>query len=257
MKHSFKTICLCSLIAVLAFAGGCKSFGACGCHARAVMEASYTGTSVTIDGKLDEEVWKRAKVYPLQMSRDKIAQGLEFQEPGYVRLAWDSNFLYIGLELTDSDIVAEGTADNLQHYNLGDVGEVFLKPVDETWYWELYVTPAGRNSTFWFPGRGRLGLPSCFEAHHFNLKVAAQCDGTLNDWHDRDREWTAEMAVPLSELTARGEKFGPGSRWRILVARYNYTRYSKYTGPELSMVPQLSQTNYHLVDEYADLIFSK
>ena len=138
-------------------------------------------------------------------------------------------------------------------YSLGDVGEVFLKPEQYTWYWELYVTPAGKMSTFWFPGRGRLGLPSCFEKHHFNLKVASWCDGTLNNWEDKDMRWTAEMAIPVSELTAKGESFGPQAQWRILVGRYNYSRYLRFSGPEYSMVPQLSELNFHLLDEYAVL----
>ena len=222
-------------------------------HAGAAVQASHARTPVVVDGKLDDEVWLHARAYPMQASLDKIAEGRPMQESGMVRLAWDKEYLYVGLELTDSDIVAEGKADNQLHYSFGDVAEVFLKPDDYTWYWELYATPAGKMSTFWFPGRGRLGLPSCFEGHHFDMKVAAQCEGTLNNWQDKDIRWTAEMAIPVSELTARGESFDPQARWHILVARYNYSRYLPLSGPEYSMVPQLSQTNYHLLEEYARL----
>jgi hypothetical protein len=222
-----------------------------------VMEASHSPSPVVIDGKLDDAVWKAAKVYPMYIPLDKSVTGMRLQEPGFVRLAWDKDYLYAGFEFQDSDIAAEGTENNLHHYNLGDVAEVFVKPDGYAWYWELYVTPAGKNTTFWFPGRGRLGLPSNFEAYHFNLKVAAQCDGTLNNWHDKDRGWTAEMAIPTSELTARGGEFGPGAKWHMLVGRYNYTVYSKYQGPEYSTTPQLSQTNFHFLEEYAVLEFLK
>jgi hypothetical protein len=217
------------------------------------VQASYTKIPVDVDGRLDEEVWKNTTAYNMQLSTNKIAFGRRPEEEGIVRLAWDDEYLYIGVELMDSDIIAEGAENHMQHYNLGDVAEVFLKPDDCTWYWELYVTPAGKMSTFWFPGRGCLGLPSCFERHHFDMKVAAQCDGTLNNWQDRDQRWTAEMAIPVSELTARGESFGSQARWTILVARYNYSRYLPFTGPEFSMIPQLSQLNYHLLEEYARL----
>ncbi|MDD5708036.1 MAG: hypothetical protein PHR35_19125, partial [Kiritimatiellae bacterium] len=76
---------------------------------------------------------------------------------------------------------------------------------------------------------------------------------TLNDWPDMDRGWTAEMAVPVRHLTARGEKWGPGSRWRIMVSRYNYSRYLR--NRELSMCPPLPFSNYHLIEHYGRLVF--
>ena len=107
-----------------------------------------------------------------------------------------------------------------------------------------------KKTSFWFPGRGRLGLPSV-EDYKCGLGVAAQCNGTLNDWRDKDKSWTAEMAMPISDLTTRGDKFGPQADWRILVSRYNYSRY--LSEKELSMMPKLSETNYHLLEEYAIL----
>ena len=83
------------------------------------------------------------------------------------------------------------------------------------------------------------------------------CVGTLNNWQDRDRCWTAEMAMSIKDLTARGERFGPDGDWRILVARYNYSYHLAKKGPELSSSPRLSTANYHLLDEYAVLKLAK
>lgn len=214
------------------------------------MIAVHTTTPLVIDGKLDEPVWKIAPAYQLLPVPDVASgQRLPLHENGTVRLAWDANYLYLGAAFHDSDVVAEGKADNLRHYLLGDVCELFLKPGNQTWYWELYVTPAGRQTTFFFPGGGRQ-LPSCL-LKETPLVVAARVQGTLNDWHDRDQGWTAEMAVPLSLLTAHGEHFGPGYSWRILVGRYNYSRYLPEM--ELSSYPLLSQMNFHLLNEYAHL----
>jgi hypothetical protein len=116
----------------------------------------------------------------------------------------------------------------------------------------MYVTPRGKQTTFSFPSGGRLGLPSCFK-EGFRLNVGAKVDGTLNDWTDRDRKWTAEMAVPVKDLTARGEKWGPGASWRVLVGRCNYSRY--LFNAELSMAPKLPRANYHLRKEYGRLLF--
>ena len=217
-----------------------------------VMKAKYADTPIVVDGRLDEPVWGRTDVYTMNLADDRSAEAAEIEENGRVRLAWDDEYFYVGVEFDDSDIVAEGENDQLMHFKLGDVCELFLKPAEKTWYWELYVTPLGKKSSFWFPGRGRMGLPGNFK-YECGLDVAAQCEGTLNNWADTDKCWTAEMAVPVRDLTAHGEDFSAGADWRILVARYNYGRYLKCYGAELTMTPKLSRTRYHLLEEYAIL----
>lgn len=223
----------------------------------------YTPTPVKIDGKLDDEAWESAAVYSMAVSKDystkystplKETMGTTMREGGEVRLSWDDDYLYAGVWFEDSDIVAEGKEDQMHHYNMGDVLEVFLKPEDKTWYWELYATPHGKKTHFFFPGRGRLGLPSAAD-YQCDLRVGAQCEGTLNKWEDRDNGWSAEMAVPVKALTARGEAWGVGSQWRLLVARYNYSRHLPMK--ELTAVPQLTMPNHHLLEDYAVIEFVK
>ena len=215
----------------------------------AVMEASYTNIPIIIDGNLDEKGWNKAKVYELQLSRNQNNKGPK--EKGMIRFAWDNKYFYLGASFKDSDIVAEGKVNNLHHYKFGDVCELFLKPASNSWYWELHATPNNKKTVFWYPSRGRLGLPSSFEDYTCGLEVASQHIGTLNDWTDVDNGWTVEMAVSIKDLTARGERFGIGTNWRILVGRHNY---SKYLGNrELSMAPKLSQMNFHSLEEYAML----
>ena len=216
-----------------------------------VMTARFTAVPVQIDGVLDDAAWKNAVVYPLQLSAaDVEVEGKALEEAGEVRIAWDDTFFYLGVKFTDSDIVAEGQEDQLHHYLMGDLAELFLKPANQTWYWEMYVTPMGKKTTLWFPGRGRLGLKSS-EDNPGGLRVAAQSQGSCNQWEDRDTSWTGEMAVPLADLTRGGQPFGVGAQWTILVSRYNYSRYLPWK--ELSMTPQLSKTNYHLLEDYAIL----
>jgi hypothetical protein len=217
------------------------------------MQALFTASPVHVDGKLDDAVWKKATVYPMRLPLNQEVKD-SLQGNGEVQLAWDKKFFYVAVRFTDDDIVAEGKEDQLHHYKMGDLCELFLKSDDHTWYWELYATPLGRKTAFWFPGRGRVGLPSGFEDYRCGLRVAAQFSGTLNDWRDKDTGWTAEMAMPIADLTAHGETFGlDDGHWRILVARYNYSRYLPCQGAELSSVPRLSTANYHLLEEYAIL----
>ncbi|MBN1513585.1 MAG: carbohydrate-binding family 9-like protein [Phycisphaerae bacterium] len=221
--------------------------------ARPSLVAVRTAGPIQVDGVLDEPVWQQAPVYVLDLAVDR-ADREPVQEAGRVRLAWDDAFLYLGVAFADTDVAAEGFEDQKPHWQLGDVCELFLKPADAAYYWELYVTPKGHKTSYWFPGPGRLGLPSCF-AYTCGLTVAARADGTVNDWRDEDQGWTAELAMPAADLTAEGASFGPGSSWRVLVSRYNYSRSLKGRGPELTMTPKLSVTNFHTVDEYGELRF--
>ena len=217
------------------------------------LEARYTTAPIVVDGWLDEVAWKQAVSYPLMLASDRSKKGeVVVEEQGVIRVAWDDQFFYVAIEFEDVDIVAEGTSNQLPHFQLGDLCEVFLKPEHQSWYWELYTTPRGLKSNFFFPGRGRFGLPSNFQ-YNCGLRVAAQVEGSINNWSDKDVRWTAEMAMPIRDLTAQGDMFGPGAPWRILVARYNYSRYRTARGPELTMVPKLSETNFHLLEEYTVL----
>lgn len=262
-----------SLICIFLTISGCSSIRTKKNDTRkTVMKTVYTQEAIKIDGVLDEQIWKQAPVYSMFLSRyrtkagkkleetgkklEKAAKKLEkavkeLEEVGKVRFAWDDEYFYLAADFEDSDIIAQGQEDEMHHYRYGDLCELFLKPSNQTYYWELYVTPAGKKSSFFWPARSYIGLPDCLEKYSSGLKVAAQCNGTLNNWQDGDTNWTAEMAMPIKDLEAFGQKFDPGQNWTIFIGRYNYSRYLKRI--EYSMSPQLSQTNYHLYEEYAEL----
>ncbi len=214
------------------------------------IEAVYADEPVQVDGRLDDAVWAEAPVYELSLAADRAANGSVLQEGGKVRFAWNESYFYMAVDFVDSDVVAEGTEDGEHHYKLGDLAELFLWPEAHPWYWELYVTPHALQTSFFFPSPGRLGLPSTFR-NHVQLTVAARVDGTLNDWSDRDRGWTAEMAVPVAALTKHGDAWGPEAAWRVMVGRYNYSVH--LPGVELSCLPALSRTSFHLRNEYGRL----
>jgi hypothetical protein len=246
-----KNITKMGICITLAMLGGCAWPSAIGGD-RNTMVALYSKHPITIDGRLDEPIWKKAAAYKMTLSTGQAAKGLKLQEAGEVRFAWDDRYFYVGVKFADSDIVAEGNADQLHHYQFGDVCELFLKPANQTWFWEMYVTPAGRRTGFFYLSQGRHGLPSNF-APRYLPEAAAVCKGTLNNWRDKDQYWTAEIAVPISVLTGQGDKFAPEADWRVLIGRYNYSYYLRTKGPELSAAPKLLVMDYHLLGQYAVL----
>jgi len=214
------------------------------------MQAVHTAVPVVIDGKLDDPVWKVAPWYRLGYSKDREAKGEVVKDTGRVRLSWDADYLYLAAEFFDRDVVATRDEDEAHHYETGDVCELFLKPETAEHYWEMYVTPGGRKTTFYLPKFMDIAPRNTYTS---GLRVAAQVTGTLNDSSDQDYGWTGEMAVPINDLTAHGNPFGPGEKWRIFIGRYNYNIQHADKKPEHSMTPPLSQTFFHLTKEYPAL----
>lgn len=223
-------------------------------------EALYTQSAVAIDGKLDEPVWKQAKVYPMHLAVRPIEGGGEIPkltEGAKVQLAWDDEYLYLAADLEDADVVAEADEDNAHHYRTGDVLELFLRPPGKLCYWELYGAPNGRQSTFFYPSKGRVFMPSSVISG-MGMKTAVVVRGTLNDPSDRDQGWTLEMAVPLKELAAKGGVVSADSLpWQILVSRYNYSAYHEFNGGELSATSEEPSSSFHDFRHWGTLRFVK
>jgi hypothetical protein len=248
----WKTLCRSSAILVILATVGCQEGNRL---ATKQLVVHRTPGPIQLDGQLSASAWRRAQAVALEVPREIRKQGLSLEEPGSARLLWDDRFLYIAFDFVDSDVVAFGKEGDEGQQLLGDVAEIFLKRPEQTWYWEFHVTPAGYVTQNWNVGRGRWGLKDVDRrvSPRF-VVVAARVQGTLNDWHDRDQGWTAEVAIPFDKLDRFGELTNPRENWTILLARYNYTRYRKQaTGPELSSWPPLSRPFFHLVEEYASL----
>jgi len=192
--------------------------------------------------------------YPLYVPQVSDPAGGRPAEGGEFRIAWNEEFITVTGELRDSDLVDQGRRNQEQHYQTGDVFEVFLKPANDTYYWEFYATPGALQSAFFFPGRGHLALPECYAERGLKIVVRTSCDGTLNQWRDRDRSWRAVVRIPTAALRQYGAAVGPGAEWRLLVARYNYSRYLPH--PELSSFPRLPRPDFHLHEAYAVLRFA-
>ncbi len=223
--------------------------------------ATYTAAPVNVDGRLDEEMWKKTPAYVMKHSRnawDNSPKAVRkfFRNgvvgAGYIRLLWDEAYLYIGVEFFDDDIVAEGKADEEPHFLLGDVAEVFIKPLNKPWYWELYVTPRGHKTSYFYKYPGRGWMPGFQTLGALTkMRTAASVIGTLNDLRDKDRKWTAEIAIPIGQIDEAGEKLSPEVPWLIFFGRYNYSYYLPV--PEHSSFPYQERGNYHFFDDYGIL----
>lgn len=208
---------------------------------------------LVLNAQRPDPLWQTAPRYAMHLPLDCAPGGnTRPREGGTVQFLWDDRGLYLAVDFEDSDVVARGTQDGDMHYELGDLVELFVWPSGSPWYWELYGTPANLQTSLFFHPPQRIVAAEANITPQVKLEVSARVDGTLNDAQDHDRGFRVEMAVPATELTRHGDAWGPGTPWRVLVGRYNYSRWLPET--ELTAMPALTVANFHLREEYADLV---
>jgi len=200
-------------------------------------KVNRTSTAIKIDGKLNEPAWTSAKSINF-----KRMPPYKCTEKAHAKILWDDSYIYFAGVFYDSDIVQEANQDGQHHYATGDLMEVFLKPQNKTYYWEVFATPNNKKTSFFRLSRGRIGLPS----NNYKmpgLVAASSCTGTLNNPSDYDTLWTVEIAIPIKELEKNGEKITSGKIWRFLLGRYNYSAY--LDRKELTMSGNPCGGNFH------------
>lgn len=255
------------LILPVAFAtllGGCCSAGKCdtAAPARPVAYAAYASTPVKLDGTLDCEAWKSAPVYNLvrpknwrgyygELDVDQLGYGEKVLEGATLQMLYDDNNLYLGFNVTDSDIKAKGMEDQLAHFVLGDLIEVFLKPENDSYYWELYSTPRGKKTAYEFV-EARKGAEGN-DKLQIDFQVYSHVNGTIGD-DQPDEGWSTVFVVPFASLAKHGETFKGDGDWTLLIGRYNYMD-PQFPKEELTAFPQITNVDFHSLDEYAAIYF--
>lgn len=211
-------------------------------------EVHYSSTPIKVDGKLNEPIWTKAKALRFK----PIPRSLCI-ENGIVKILWDDKYVYVGAVFCDSDIVQLSKRNWRHYYRTGDLIEVFLKPAEKRYYWELYATPNNlKNSLFYISG-GRAGLYNRSRYKVEEMLVASTCDGTLNNEKDYDKQWTVDMAIPVKELEKYGEKITPGKVWNFLIGRYNYSIH--LDRKELTRTGTPQSNNFHDYKSWGKLKF--
>lgn len=135
-----------------------------------------------------------------------------------------------------------------------DVIELFVKPSRSSpLYWEFHITPRGATRDYFYARRAA-GPNERWIAYDSGMKADVTVDGTLNHWEDRDRGWTAEVAIPWAAFERMGGRPRRGDSWRFLVGRYDYSVHLE-AGLELSASSILPEEYFHLFEHYQDMIF--
>ena len=210
----------------------------------------WAASAPTIDGKLDEHVWKSAVVierFPAFWSNKESGKGMR------ARLLWDKDALYFAGTMTDSEIKSIGTKRNDRLWE-GDVFELFFKPFDDRpEYYEFQVNPKSVILELPFAMRGEdfdkvAALPAS------GYKAVARVDGTVDRPSDVDRGWSVEGRIPWEAFAKTGGRPEAGASWKFAICRFDY-------GPEgtksveMSSAP-LRRFSFHRYEDYGVLRFA-
>ncbi len=180
---------------------------------------------LTIDGKLDEESWKKAawtdyfadiegplKPAPLFRTR--------------VKMLWDDRYLYVGAELQEPNLWATIRERDAVIFRDNDF-EVFIDPNGSTQpYYETEINALGTVWDLLLREPYRDVDKAAVNAWDIKgLKVGVALQGTLNNPSDVDTGWTAEIAFPwdvLGECVVAGAPPKDGAQWRINFSRVEW-----------------------------------
>jgi hypothetical protein len=183
-----------------------------------------TGQPPVVDGKLDDESWKR--VY---WSEDFLdIEGKSKSKPRFetrVKMLWDDEYFYVGAELEEPHVWAT-LKDRDSIIYLDNDFEVFIDPDGNTHnYYELEINALNTVWDLFLVKPYRDGGPAIHSWDIQGLKTAVYVDGTLNDPRDKDKGWSVEMAIPwnvLKEAAPFKKKPDPRDLWRINFSRVEY-----------------------------------
>lgn len=235
------------------------------CYEKEVpVPCAKTTAKVKLDGVIDAKEWAAATPVDIKLllpsfnnmpPKNKAAVLARNYEKGKAYLMYDKKNLYIAADMIDTDVMQFGKEDQGNLCSSGDLFEVFLKPVNSPAYWEIWGSPNKLRTTFFYESASYPFVPASQQAMMKGFKIGVKVNGTLNNNKDKDKGWSIECQIPLSELAKTGISFAPGQKWTVLIARYNYNlhfgdRSNNYRGPQFSSFPALPQINYHFLPYY-------
>jgi len=211
---------------------------------------------LAIDGRLDEESWRLAPRSPRFVD---LITGEPTIHDTRSAVLWDDDYLYVGFWVEEPFVAATLTERDSLIWSENDV-ELFIAGKDAYYEFEINALGTFYEALFvWEEGYERSGYSRSpdfsrsidgfkpwngvgFDKHPRGprlaffkwdlpgLQAAVAVDGTVNDNSDRDRGWTAEIALPWAGMAALAQGDGrslpprDGDVWRMDFSRFNAYR---------------------------------
>lgn len=206
------------------------------------------GSTITIDGKLDDAAWQ-----PLRWTKYWTApDGSKRPAPRTrAKFAWDDEYLYVGVHSLDDDVWGTFTERDSNTWEQ-EVIELFIDANgDKKNYLELQVTPANVVFDAKFV-RHRSDLKAARAWNMDGLKTGAHVDGTLNERDDVDKGWSVEFAVPFAQTPGSRTPPPHGAIWRVNLFRWDAPKGGRQKAAAFSP-PVVG--DFHALDRFGRLRF--
>ena len=216
---------------------------------RTIAKADLAG--FTLDGKLDDDVWKRVPPAQLKPFGQATAQNT------WAKTFITDDALYVGAHLTDANVW--GTLKNRDDETWKqEVFEMFLDvDGDGKDYLELQVTP--HNTIFDARFEARLGTGTgtrdeqIAKAKSWNLEglqSAVHVEGTADEPGDEDQFWSLELRLPLASLPGlAGTTPKEGAQWALNFYRFDRPKEGTTWAYAWSTAPR---GDFHQVDKFGE-----
>jgi hypothetical protein len=216
------------------------------------------GTTVTLDGKLDEQAWQLA---PVAGPFVEVATG----EPnksrdlgGTAKLAWDDQYLYIGFSIQDTKVTGGFDPQTVDpHLWTRDTAEIMVDPDgdgDNRNYYEIQINPQNlvfdsRFDTYNSPKVDPNG-PFGHQEWSAKLTSAVTVQGSIDQDQDQDQGYTIEARIPWKSFD-RAQHAPPriGDEWRM-----NFYAMKNNGGVSWSAI--LGQGNFHKASRFGRVLWA-
>ena len=210
------------------------------------------GTSITVDGRLDEPAWMAApSVGAFKFPWYESGK----QEQTVAKLLWDDENLYVAFLCEDAHIWAEHTKRDTSVWK-DDTVEVFTAPNPDRphAYFNIEMNVLGIFLDQFHPNGPKAKVEREWDGE--GIRIATSIVGTLNDDSDTDDYWILEVAIPLVNFSevAKNTPPKPGDVWHMGLNRLGGKTNQQYSqwAPSTTPKPQ-----FHAPDDFGRVIFSE
>jgi Carbohydrate family 9 binding domain-like len=210
-------------------------------------EVKRAARPIAVSGKLDDPAWKNAEAVEFVFPWDSQTGA---KQKTTAKLLWDDQYLYVGYDCQDTDIVAVHTERDDPTY-LDDAVEIFLnpKPSQTGIYYGLEMNARAVLYDY-------LMYDASYAMKRFNLsgvKLLTSIRGTLNARGDQDSGWTLEVAIPWENFEEFAKRPVNGTVWTANMNRWDGVepnrRLSQWSNSELKT------PNPHAPKRFGELVF--
>jgi len=212
--------------------------------------AGNSRKQIKIDGELKESYWQNASIDDkFWMTKGEALSPVKTS----VSAVMDHNYLYIGFNAEDEDIYAQLKNEDDPIYDKDDVVEIFIDPRGEgKIYYEIQVSAAGVKFDSKFNGR-RKNRDDSWDS---KIKYAVKLDGTLNDKSNKDKGWSAEVAIPWSSIEdAPVNPPKDGDKWKVFFYRINRHTGKKSKSEDFTAWTPPYSGDFHNIKFMGELVF--